>query len=231
MYRETLEQRLPAVRERIAEAARRSGRGPDEVRIVAVVKGHPHAAAEAAVEAGLKDLGENRVETLAERVRSVGRHVCRWHMVGHLQSRKARDVFGITDLLHSVDSVRLAGRLGRAATEAGERLPVLVQVNVAGEESKYGFSPGEGVEAVHQVADEGGLQVRGLMTMAPLTDDEGEVRRTFSGLREIREAARRATGLELPELSMGMSNDYEIAVEEGSTMVRLGTALLGERPG
>jgi pyridoxal phosphate enzyme (YggS family) len=234
-YDRRLRDALPEVRSRIAGAADRSGRSPTDVRIVAVTKGHAFDAVEAALAAGLQDLGENRIEELeakAARFREA-----RWHMIGRLQKRKAPKVFGLAWLVHSVDSVELAERLDRsardgAAPEGTVPLDVLVQVNTSGEESKTGFGAENAIEGIGALLGLRTLRVRGLMTMAPLTSDERVLRATFRRLREVQEEAGRALdGYRGTELSMGMSNDFEIAVEEGSTMVRLGTVLLGERPG
>ncbi len=228
----TLDRNLAEVRESIARAAHRAGRDPGDVRIVAVTKEQPLPVVEAALEAGLQDLAENRVEGLEARLSSVGPGRCRWHMVGRLQRRQAPWVRGRVALLHSVDSLRLAQRLERTREEGEPVLPVLLQVNTSGEQAKTGFAPDEALEAAGAILELGSLDPRGLMTMAPFSDDEDLLRRTFRGLRELRERLLR----ELPgwtgrELSMGMSNDYTLAVEEGSTMVRLGTALFGERGG
>ncbi len=228
----TLDRNLAEVRREIARAARRVGRDPQEVRIVAVTKEHPLEVVEAALEAGLQDLGENRVEALEARLRSVGPGRCRWHMVGRLQRRQAPWIRGRVALLHSLDSLRLAERLERTREEGEPVLPVLLQVNTSGEEAKTGFSPHEVMEAAEAILGMGSLEPRGLMTMAPFTDDEALLRGTFRGLREVRDRLlHELAGWTGRELSMGMSNDYTLAVEEGSTMVRLGTALFGERGG
>jgi len=230
MYDTRLEENLPRVREAIDRAARRSGRGGDDVTLVAVTKAHPVEALRACLAAGLKDLGENRLEELDGKVQVLGRRGVAWHMVGHVQSRKARMAVELADLVHSVDTEKLAGRMSRFALEQGVRTPILVQVNVADEEAKSGFSGAEALEAVHRILELPGLEVRGLMTMAPFAADEPVLRAVFAGLRKIHEDAMRLPGYQGRELSMGMTNDFELAVEEGSTMVRIGTALLGERP-
>jgi len=214
----------------VEEAAGRAGRDPSEVRIVAVTKGHPPDAVRAAVDVGLGDVGENRVGELERKVGLLGRGLARWHMIGHVQRRKASRLPGLTDLLHSLDSFRLAERLQRVGEDAGTTIPVLVQVNTSGEASKYGFSPDEFRESFAGILALDRLRVDGLMTMAPLTEDEGLIRRTFRSLRELHRESRERPAYEGTELSMGMSNDYGIAVEEGSTMIRVGTALFGERP-
>lgn len=170
------------------------------------------------------------MEELEEKVRLLGRELATWHMIGHLQSRKARAAAELADLVHSVDSLKLGRRLSGFAEEVGRRLPVLVQLNASGEESKSGFSPEEAVEAVGQLLEFPGLELRGFMTMAPFVEDEGVLRSTFRRVREVQERALALAGFKGRELSMGMTNDFELAVEEGSTMVRIGTALFGERP-
>jgi PLP dependent protein len=232
MQRDLLQANVERVRDEVRAAAERGGRSPDDVTLVAVTKGHPFEVVEAALAAGLRDLGENRVESLVERAARVTEPDCRWHMVGRLQRRQAPELHGVTHLVHSVDSVRLAERLSRTAPEGGPSLRILVQVNTSGEEAKTGFPPEEAVEGVARILELPGLEVEGLMTMAPFTDREGVIRRTFAGLRDLAEDLRGGlAAYQGRELSMGMSNDYQVAVEEGSTMVRLGTALFGEREG
>ncbi len=236
MYQTRLEENLPRVRERVAEAAARVGRSPEEVRIVAVTKGHPLEAIRAALASGIRELGENRLGELEEKRRlldelAVDAPDLRWHMVGHLQRRKAPGIRDAAHVLHSLDSLRLAERLERTAPDGCPPLPVLIQVNTSGEESKYGFTPEGFLDELDEILEMTSLEVQGLMTMAPLTDDRELIRATFRRLRELQEEARRThQGYGGHELSMGMSNDYELAVEEGSTLVRLGTVLFGERP-
>lgn len=229
-YARTLRERLPRVREVIAAAAERSGRDPAAVRIVAVTKAHPADAVVAAAGAGLHDIGENRVEELGEKLPLVEASGIRWHMIGHVQRRKAVLAARLASLVHSVDSLRLAEKLSRFGEAEGRPVPALVQANASGEATKGGFSAAEAVDAVGKIAELPGLCVQGLMTMAPFTGDEAVLRSTFGKVREVMEAAAVLPGVEGCELSMGMSNDYGIAVEEGSTMVRLGTTLLGPRP-
>lgn len=216
-------------------AAARRDRTARSVRLVAVTKGHPLEAVLAARDAGLVDVGENRLGELELKraaLNGAGEgEGLRWHMVGHVQSRKAPRARELAGTLHSLDSLKLARRLERTAPEGGRPLDVLVQVNAAGEASKHGFSPGSFREAVPELVTLGSLRVVGLMTMAPLTDDRERIRGAFRRLRELHVEARETVpGYRGTELSMGMSNDYELAVEEGSTLVRLGTALFGERP-
>jgi len=219
---------VAAVRARIGAAAARAGRRSDEVSIVAVTKGHPLERAREAVAAGLIDLGENRVqEALAKQDAWPGAPV-RWHLIGHLQRNKAKLAAGRFALIHSLDSVRLADALEAAAAAAGIVQEVLVEVNMAREPQKSGVLPEDAADLVRHAAALGHLRLRGLMAMAPYTTDSGVQRQVFRRLRELRD--RLATsGLDLGVLSMGMSGDFEIAVEEGATMVRLGTILFGER--
>jgi pyridoxal phosphate enzyme (YggS family) len=231
MYESRLRENLPRLQEAIENAAFRSGRRGDDVTVVAVTKAHPLEALRAALSVGLTDLGENRVEELEEKVGDMGRKAATWHMIGHLQSRKARTAVEVADLVHSVDTLKLGRRLSNFSLEAGRTLPVLIQVNTSGEEVKSGFGVDEAVEQIHELLEMPGLEIRGLMTMAPFVEDEGILRDTFSTLRLLQERAVRIPGYRGSELSMGMTNDFELAVEEGSTMVRVGTALFGERPG
>ncbi len=232
MFERRLEERLERVRAELAGAAERSGRPGTGVTLVAVTKGHPFSMVDAALAAGLADLGENRVEALVERAARVPAGRCRWHMIGRLQRRQAPELHGTASLVHSVDSLRLAERLDRTAPEGAAPLPVLVQVNTSGEDAKTGITPESAEEVVGRVLEFSGLRVEGLMTMAPFTDDERVLRATFRALRETGERLSRALpAYEGTVLSMGMSNDYQVAVEEGSTMVRLGTVLFGEREG
>jgi PLP dependent protein len=231
MFEERLRESVPRVREEIAAALARAGRS-DEVRIVAVTKGHPLEAVAAAVRAGLPDVGENRVQELESKRAEYGGALAQpsWHLIGHLQRNKARLAVSLSDMIQSVDSGRLAAELSKEAVRAGRTVRVLVQVNVSGEETKGGFDAARAVQEIARVVALPGLRCEGLMTMAPFVDDEAVLRGTFAGARQLLERCV-SEGLPLAgrELSMGMSHDYVVAVEEGSTMVRLGTVLLGER--
>jgi pyridoxal phosphate enzyme (YggS family) len=228
-YAERLEHTLPELRERVARAAIAAERRAASVRIVAVTKGHPLEAVDAAVAMGLRDLGENRIEELEEKVSARGREVVTWHMIGHVQGRKARRAVDLAHLTHSLDSERLAERMSRVGVDEGRDVRVLAQVNTSGEASKGGFEPDDALERIHRIAELPRLRVEGLMTMAPWVEDEAVLHTTFGRLRETSEALRRITRHVGPELSMGMTNDLEIAIREGSTIVRIGTALFGER--
>lgn len=216
--------------EAIRRAAERAGRDAGDVTLVAVSKAHPPEALRAALAAGVTHLGENRVEEMEGKVRLLGRGAAVWHMVGHVQGRKAKQAAESADLIHSLDTLKLGQRLSRLASELPAPIRVLMQVNIAGEEAKSGFPADEAVEALGQILELPGIEVRGLMTMAPFVDEEVVLRKVFRGLREIQEKAEKLPGYRGRELSMGMTNDFELAIEEGSTMVRIGTALFGERP-
>jgi hypothetical protein len=220
-----LEARVADVRSRIELAVERGGRGQD-VTIVAVTKTHGPQAVMAARQAGLADVGENKVQEAVAKMDEVSVAV-RWHLIGHLQRNKVKWLDRFT-LFHALDSVRLAEAVSAFALQRGKAIDVLVQVNVAGESTKGGFSQAEIREQAKKLATLEGLKVRGVMTMAPLGADETELRRTFGGARDALAVLQKA-GHSANELSMGMSDDYEIAVEEGATMVRLGTTLFGAR--
>jgi pyridoxal phosphate enzyme (YggS family) len=202
----------------------------EAVTIVAVTKTHPAAAAREALAAGISDLAENRVQDLETKVEELAGARATWHLIGHLQRNKVRRALPLFDLLHALDSVRLAESLSDAATRDGAAVRALVQVNTSGEQAKGGFSPDETVVAIGQMAELPAIQLQGLMTMAPFVEDEGILRATFAGARRLFDEVARQVPAFLPvHLSMGMSSDYEIAVEEGSTLVRLGTVLFGAR--
>jgi pyridoxal phosphate enzyme (YggS family) len=220
--------RVAEVRGRIARAAERGGLG-QQVRIVAVTKTHGPEAVQAAVAAGLTDIGENKVQEAVRKQDAVASSAgppVRWHLIGHLQSNKAKALprFALFHALDRESILAAADAVGRAGT----RVPVLVQVNVSGEGTKGGYAPGALAALGARLHEAPGLDVRGVMTMAPLDADERTLRRVFAGAREAREALREA-GHAAAELSMGMSGDYEVAVEEGATLVRLGTVLFGSR--
>ncbi|MBT3325700.1 MAG: YggS family pyridoxal phosphate-dependent enzyme [Gemmatimonadales bacterium] len=228
-YSERLVETLPRVRERIARAELDADREAGVVRLIAVTKSHPFAAVRAALDAGLRDLGENRVEELDTKVAEFGRDGVTWHMIGHIQGRKTAKAAELSDLIHSIDSAKLAESVARRASEMDVECRVLLQVNTSGEASKSGLSVESAVEDVVRLADSPGLRVDGLMTMAPFVDDERVLGNAFRRLREIREVAAGHSDNVGPELSMGMTNDLHIAIREGSTMVRIGTALFGPR--
>ena len=220
-----LADRVAEVRERIASAARLGGLG-QQVSIVAVTKTYGADAVCAAYDAGIPDVGENRVQEALTKMETVSVPV-RWHLIGHLQRNKAKAVDRFT-MVHSVDSARLADAVAQVGEQRGAPVRALMQVNTSGEGSKGGFSPAEAAVEGERWLGLRGLRVEGVMTMAPLDADERTLRTTFGEARKVRDALV-AIGHPASELSMGMSNDYEIAVEEGATMVRLGTVLFGAR--
>ena len=220
---------LASVRARLAAAEARSGRLAGSVTLIGVAKTLPAETLSAAVALGLGDLGENKVQEAEAHQRAVGRTAARWHMIGHLQRNKAGRAVELFDVVHGVDDLELAQALDRRAQAAGRRMPVLIEVNVSGEVSKFGAAPASAAELAEQVASLAGVELQGLMTVgAPVARPE-DARPGFARLRELRDGLARRLGRPLPELSMGMSGDYEVAVEEGATMVRVGSALFGAR--
>lgn len=230
------------VRRQIAAACQRSGRDPAAVTLVAVSKSQPAEAIQEAVAAGLQHFGENRVEEATGKIAEVRRCVAAplvWHMVGHIQSRKARRIPGLFQMVHALDRVKLANRLSRLMSDRGESLDVLLEVNVSGEASKGGLAAA-GWQQSRTVRDSlwqdcevmlglPGLRICGLMTMAPVVRDAEETRPLFAQLARLRSALAEDFGNPLPELSMGMTDDYPVAVEEGATIVRIGRAVFGPR--
>ena len=223
---EDLPNRLAEVRQRIDRALTRGGHG-QAVRIIAVTKTHGPDAVQAAWNAGLQDVGENRVQEALGKMAAVSLPV-RWHLIGHLQRNKVKSAIGF-HLIHSLDNLRLAETVDAHARSAGRRQAALVQVNVVGEETKGGFPVSDIGAAAGRLSELQGIDVRGVMTMAPLDAPEAILRRVFSGAREARSILNANGFSGASELSMGMSGDYEVAVEEGATMIRLGTILFGER--
>jgi PLP dependent protein len=215
-----------AVRRQVADAADCAGRSADEVVIVAVTKTHPIEVVHQACEAGISEFGENRVQEFLGKVGLFP--TANWHFIGSLQTNKVKDVVGKACLIHSVDSLKLLAEIDRRARAADIVQPVLLEVNVSGEESKHGFTPPEVHDALVSSSAMPGVLVRGLMTMAPFGRPE-DARWVFRSLRELRDSLRdlRLNGVELTELSMGMSNDFRVAVEEGATIVRVGNAIFG----
>jgi PLP dependent protein len=220
-------QRLAEIQQRIAAACTRAGRAPTEVTLVAVSKTVEAARIRAAIAAGVRVLGENRVQEaqtkLAELRKLSGEQQVQWQLIGHLQSNKARRAVELFDAIHSVDSLKLAEKLNQAAAELGKRLPVLLEVNLGGEASKAGAEAAAVLPLCEAVSKLAQLELQGLMTVPPFLADPEEVRPYFRQLRELRDEAG------LRELSMGMSHDFEVAIEEGATFVRIGTALFGAR--
>jgi hypothetical protein len=222
----TVAENAAQIRVKIEEACARAGRNPDEVNIIAVTKYVSEATAEAALDAGIVHIGENREDGFLKKWEALkGRAT--WHFIGTLQSRKVKRVIDKVDYIHSLDRLSLAEEIDKRAQD---RVSCFVQVNVSGEQSKHGLAPDEVVSFIGRLIDFPKIRVVGLMTMAPHIDDEEEIRSVFRRLRELADAVRAKEWGHAPctELSMGMSNDFEIAVEEGSTFVRIGTALVGK---
>ena len=230
MY-EDVPQRLNRVRERIADAAHRAGRKPEDVRLIAVSKTHPIDAVRAAAAAGQIDFGENKVQEALQKIAQNADTRVRWHLIGHLQSNKAKKAAAMVGAIHAIDSVDLLKRVDQAATEAGRVVDVLIQVDLALEETKHG-APIDVVPAIVRAADGcTGARLTGLMLLPPLAENPEDARPWFRRVRELRDELI-GSGVpadRLRELSMGMSHDFEVAIAEGATMVRVGTAIFGER--
>ncbi len=226
----TIGDNLKRVQDRIAAAARRAGRSASAVTLVAVSKSQPVEAIQAAVAAGVETLGENRVQEAQAKVGAVGGAVA-WHLVGHLQRNKVKAALGLFDMIQSVDSLRLAREVGKRATQAGQKARVLLQVNTSGVESQFGVEPHAALDLVGEVVEVDGVGVEGLMTIGVFLPDPEDVRPCFVRLRELRDriAGAAPPGVSMEHLSMGMTGDFEVAIEEGATMVRIGTAIFGER--
>jgi pyridoxal phosphate enzyme (YggS family) len=228
-----LSARLNEVRERLRSAAERSGRPAESVRLVGITKTVPLAVIEVVMGLGLRDLGENRVQEAEAKIAGArdasegGSR--RWHLVGHLQKNKAKRAAQIFDRVHSVDSIELAAALARHAGAEGRVLPVMIEVNVARVPAQFGVAPEALAKLAGEVARMPGLALDGLMTVGPPTERADGARPTFAALRALRDRVEQETGVKLPELSMGMSADFEVAIEEGSTMIRVGSALFGPR--
>mgnify|MGYP000378728941 CR=1 FL=1 len=227
---EFLRENIERVRDRIGAAARRRGRNPEDITLVAVTKGVPAEIIEKGIELGLEHLGENRAQEFLKKYPLLQGKGVHWHFIGHLQRNKVRYIWDKVDLIHSVDSLRLAQELNRRALEGGRKIKILVQVNVAREEGKFGVAPEDLLPLVRQIASLEGLCIEGLMTLAPWLPDPEEVRPVFRRLYELsREVeALSLPGVQMRYLSMGMSNDFEVAIEEGANLVRIGRAIFGK---
>jgi pyridoxal phosphate enzyme (YggS family) len=227
-----LRERLEAVREKIATVVTRCGRDPKEITLVAVSKTHPLSIVKEALDVGVTDFGENRVQEAESKIPALPSEAARWHLIGHLQANKARRAVKLFDVVHTLDSVSLAHRLDRSCVEEDRaELPVLIQVDLAGEASKSGVPATDLAEFAGIVNQCSRLRLQGLMTLPPFLEDVERVRPFFRRLRESRDElqARGHFGDQQGELSMGMSHDFEVAIEEGATIVRVGTAIFGER--
>ncbi|HEX9423219.1 MAG TPA: YggS family pyridoxal phosphate-dependent enzyme [Pyrinomonadaceae bacterium] len=229
---QALSERFTNVRKRIESAAIRCNRSSDQITLIAISKAHPVEVIRAGLALGIKDLGENRVQEAEGKIHEVGRAAARWHLVGHLQANKARRAVKLFDVIHSLDSVALAERLNHlCAAEGREELPVLIQIDLGGEETKTGIDPRQLPRLLVALNDCQHLRLLGLMTLPPYFENPDCARPYFKTLRELRDELQLqgCFGESVGDLSMGMSHDFEIAIEEGATMVRVGTAIFGER--
>jgi len=227
-----LRKRLADVRSRIASAAKRAGRTTENIQLIAVSKTHPPDTIREAIAAGVTELGENRVQEADGKIDEVGRAAARWHLIGHLQSNKARRAVQLFDVIHSLDSVALVHKLDRACQDLERKqLPVLVQVDLGHEATKSGVDENELAQLIEAIESCERLSLIGLMTLPPFFEDAELTRPFFAQLRELRDryAALGVFGKDRGQLSMGMTHDFEVAIEEGATMVRVGTAIFGER--
>jgi PLP dependent protein len=227
MWNTIVTENLAEIRTRIESACARSGRSPEQVLLVAVSKTFPPAAVEAALDAGVTDIGENRVQELREKTDAIGRRA-RWHLIGHLQSNKAKLAASLADVVQTVDSVAIARRLARESQAEGRALDVLIQVNVGEEPQKSGVAVADAGALAREISQIDGLRLCGLMTIPPLAGEE-TTRRYFRALRELRERLSGSVSEQIRELSMGMTDDFEIAIEEGATIIRVGRAVFGRR--
>lgn len=226
-----IQENIARVQERISAACRRSGRRREEVKLVAVSKTQPAESIRAAYEGGLRDFGENRVQEAKSKLQPLADLAVTWHLIGHLQSNKARLAREVFHWVHSLDSLRLAERLAQAVEPGGARLPVLIEVNLGEETSKAGVRAGDVSTLVEQVAQLDTLDLRGLMVIPPFLENPEDVRPYFRQLRALASGIESGnlSNVSMRELSMGMSHDFEVAIEEGATIVRVGTAIFGTR--
>ena len=224
-----LAENLESVRHRIRAACERAERPPEAVQLLAVTKTQPPEVVHAAAALGLTLLGENRVQEARAKISQCSGKLC-WHMIGHLQTNKCRDAVAWFAMIQSVDSLHVAQELDLRAGQAAKRMPILLEVNLAGEASKFGYRPEPLLAELKAVNALPRLEIHGLMTVPPWTSDPEKVRPCFRRLRELKDQCEQTLGAPLPHLSMGMSGDFEVAIEEGATIIRLGTALFGERP-
>jgi pyridoxal phosphate enzyme (YggS family) len=229
---QSLSERFANVRGRVETAARKAGRASEDIILIAISKTHPTETLKAGLDLGISDFGENRVQEAEGKIFGLGRKAARWHLVGHLQTNKARRAVDLFDIIHSLDSVSLAQRLDRLCTEADRaELQVLIQVDLAGEETKSGVAERELPKLLETLAGLQRVRLIGLMTLPPFFEDPESARPYFKTLRTLRDDLQTQGhfGAGPGELSMGMSHDFEIAIEEGATMLRVGTAIFGER--
>lgn len=224
-----LEATFKTVRNRIEAACAKAGRDPASVTLLAVTKSQPPEVVRAAAEAGQTLFGENRVQEAKVKI-SLSPSRLHWHMIGHLQSNKCRDAVHFFEMIQSVDTLKLAEEIDKWADHLGKTMPILLEVNIAGESTKFGFKPEQVLQELEAINALRRIEIHGLMAIAPWTPDPERVRPMFQRLRELKIECEQRLGAPLPHLSMGMSSDFEVAIAEGATLVRLGTVLFGERP-
>ena len=224
----SLAENLKSIQQRIIDACARAGRAPESVTLIAVSKTHPPDAVAEAAKLGLMTFGENKVQEAKAKIPLCPGRL-RWHMLGHLQTNKCRDAVALFEMIQSVDSLYLAEELNKRAEQASKPLPILLEVNIEGEASKFGYRPEKALEDLERINALPRLEIHGLMTVPPWTPTPEKARPVFRRLRELKTECEQKLGAPLPHLSMGMTGDFEIAIEEGATLVRIGTALFGER--
>jgi hypothetical protein len=224
-----LAENLKSIQSRIIAACARAGRDPSSVTLIAVSKTHPPEAVTEMAALGVAIFGENKVQEAKAKIPQCSSKL-RWHMIGHLQSNKARDAVALFEMIQSVDSLALALEINKRAEQLSKAMPILLEVNSAGEASKYGYAPQKLLEEISAINELPRLEIHGLMTVPPWAPNPEKVRPVFRQLRDLRQKCNDILGAPLQHLSMGMSGDFEVAIEEGATMVRIGTALFGERP-
>jgi len=235
MINNLIKQNIDKIKERVEKASKKAGRKPEDIKIVGVTKNVEPVRILKAIDAGIVDLGENRVQELQEKINAIRaankNENVNWHMIGHLQKNKVKYLIDSVVMIHSLDSVELAQEINKRAQKAGKIIDVLVQVNVAGEESKFGISKDEAMNFIKEISKYRNIKVKGLMTIAPLVSDPEEIRFVFKELRKIFIDISRENidNIDMDYLSMGMSNDFEVAIEEGANIVRIGTAIFGKR--
>ncbi len=225
----SLDQNIESIQQRIRNACERAGRQPSDVTLLAVSKGQPPEVINEAAKLGLILFGENKVQEAKAKIPLCSGKL-RWQMIGHLQTNKVRDAAQLFEMIQSVDSLNVAEEIQKRCEQSGKTMPILLEVNLAGEASKYGYAPEQILADLPKINALSKLEIHGLMTIPPYTTDENRLRPIFRRMRELKEQCEQILGAPLPQLSMGMSGDFEIAIEEGATMVRVGTALFGPRP-
>lgn len=224
-----IEANIKIIKEKIKIAAEKSGRKSDEITLVAISKRFPAEFIKAAVEHGITDIGESRLQEAGPKIDELG-NIARWHLIGHLQTNKVKRVISLFDLIHSLDSLKLASEISRRAEPLDKKINCLIEVNSSGEDSKHGFNPDKVLEAIKIIKDFKFIDLCGLMTIGPNTNDSKSIRSAFVLTRKLFIEGQKIVGDSFSILSMGMSSDYELAIEEGSTMIRIGTGIFGDRP-